>query len=82
MKSKTQKPTKSNEDRLVYNHIFLENAKFYSGIILAVILILISLFGKKFNLEIPSNILSYGLIASAFLASSSKIKNYKDLIGF
>jgi len=67
---------KTLEEKLVNNHIRIEYIKLISGIGILLICLGIMVFKSSF----PESVLGYIAVGGAFLASSSKIKSFQDLL--
>ena len=70
---------KTNEQKLIDNHIFIEKGKFFAGLIIIFILIIVMILSILLNWQLPSN-LYLGFIAGAYITSSSRIKSLKDIL--
>ena len=72
---------KQLEEKLISAHIFVEKGKFFAGLGIILLLILVTIGGGFFKFDLPANFY-YGFIVAGFIAASSKIKSYKDIINF
>lgn len=77
---KKPKPPQTNENKLVSTHIFLEKGKFFSGLVIIGVFVLILILNKFLQMDVSGNVIGFGIVGGAILASSSKIKSFKDII--
>ena len=68
------------QTELIKNHIFIEKTKLFSGLGIVIISIILVILNNPLVLGIEFNVLGYIAAGGAFISSSSKIKNMKELL--
>ncbi len=67
------------QEKIINRHLLLESLKFFSGIGIIVITGVLFFLSNILHYVIPTQ-LGYAFIAGAYIAASSKIKSYKDIL--